>query len=277
MKNIKVYKDTVNQRPKKIEMVENRLKEYRKNSYWTLNDDSTFPEQMYFIFKEYLKRKKSKDNKIDYLDVGAAEGVYISAVTKIFNDSKVTIIAFEPEDERLEVLLENLNSLCASTHDVEVYQNIVAAETSNSFILREFTTSDFTKPAGSSTIVKWDKDNRVIVENKYQSIKLDDFVDKIENLDCIKIDVEGGELEVLKGSLKLLEKTKPVIFLELHCGERFGSLTIDSVQKVLDSGLQKYKFKFLSEHYENKLDKFGNIKKETILEYYILHPVSEDN
>ena len=76
---------------------------------------------------------------------------------------------------------------------------------------------------------------------------------------------------------KLLEKTKPVIFLELHCGERFGSLTIDNVQRVLDSGSQKYKFKLLCDHYENKLDKFGNIKKETILEYYILHPVSEDN
>ena len=69
MKNIKVYKDTVNQRPKKIEMVENRLKEYRKNSHWTLNNDSTFPEKMYLIFKEYLKRRKTKDNKISYLNV----------------------------------------------------------------------------------------------------------------------------------------------------------------------------------------------------------------
>jgi len=53
-------------------------------------------------------------------------------------------------------------------------------------------------------------------------------VDTLENMlnEChvnmvnlIKIDVEGAELEVLKGSLNLLEKHKPVLLVEVHHAE----------------------------------------------------------
>jgi FkbM family methyltransferase len=53
-------------------------------------------------------------------------------------------------------------------------------------------------------------------------------VDTLENIlnECnipivnlIKIDVEGAELEVLKGSLNLLEKHKPVLLIEVHHNE----------------------------------------------------------
>jgi FkbM family methyltransferase len=48
-------------------------------------------------------------------------------------------------------------------------------------------------------------------------IRLDDFVEseKLKSLDLIKIDVEGFELNVLKGAQHSLRKFRPILFIEL--------------------------------------------------------------
>ncbi|MBX9696842.1 MAG: FkbM family methyltransferase [Alphaproteobacteria bacterium] len=55
---------------------------------------------------------------------------------------------------------------------------------------------------------------------------LDSFVDSqnLESLDFIKIDVEGHELEVLKGGVKTLKRLKPALMIEVNTGnfERAG-------------------------------------------------------
>jgi FkbM family methyltransferase len=40
---------------------------------------------------------------------------------------------------------------------------------------------------------------------------LDDFTENLERLDWLLIDVEGYEVEVLKGAMKTLKKTKRAI------------------------------------------------------------------
>jgi hypothetical protein len=45
-------------------------------------------------------------------------------------------------------------------------------------------------------------------------IKLDDLVPTLKHVDFIKIDVEGAELEVLKGALELIGRNKPVLIIE---------------------------------------------------------------
>jgi FkbM family methyltransferase len=49
---------------------------------------------------------------------------------------------------------------------------------------------------------------------------LDNIVNEcgIDKVDLIKIDVEGTELELLRGSLNLLRKHKPVLLIEVHYG-----------------------------------------------------------
>ena len=46
---------------------------------------------------------------------------------------------------------------------------------------------------------------------------LDEYIAsrKIKNVDFIKLDVDGSELEVLKGGVNFLKKYKPPIFMEL--------------------------------------------------------------
>ena len=50
-----------------------------------------------------------------------------------------------------------------------------------------------------------------------QAIRLDDFINQnsLENISLIKIDVEGFEMEVLKGASEALHRFKPVLFIEI--------------------------------------------------------------
>ena len=50
-----------------------------------------------------------------------------------------------------------------------------------------------------------------------QAVRLDDFIlqNRVENISLIKIDVEGFEMEVLKGASEVLRKFRPILFVEI--------------------------------------------------------------
>ncbi len=62
-----------------------------------------------------------------------------------------------------------------------------------------------------------DDDDVPFEYSEIQIMALDDFVSEnaITQIDLIKIDVEGYEMEVLKGAIKSIGKYKPVIFAEI--------------------------------------------------------------
>ena len=47
---------------------------------------------------------------------------------------------------------------------------------------------------------------------------IDSFLPELKRLDCLKIDVEGGEYDVLLGGLKALRQFKPKLIIENHLG-----------------------------------------------------------
>lgn len=55
--------------------------------------------------------------------------------------------------------------------------------------------------------------------------------------DVLKIDVEGHEVKVVKGLSRLLERTRPLVFLELHPG-RVGQERdqIEDLTKIFEAG-----------------------------------------
>jgi hypothetical protein len=46
--------------------------------------------------------------------------------------------------------------------------------------------------------------------------RLDDSVAALANIGVIKIDIEGGELNVLKGAQEILRRCHPELFIEAH-------------------------------------------------------------
>jgi len=60
-------------------------------------------------------------------------------------------------------------------------------------------------------------------------ITLDEFVEQpaIERIDCIKIDAEGSDFEIIKGARNTIEKFRPVIMLEADHLARFSGSKSD--------------------------------------------------
>jgi FkbM family methyltransferase len=159
--------------------------------------------------------------EIKIFDVGANRGQSILFFNKIFKAS--TIYAFEASPNVFKKLQQNtINMKHVHVYNLAISDDVEILEFHES-ILDE--TSSFTKPYLDS---KWHiLKSRVLMvsPNKmYKTIQLhtqtlDKFCEeqKITEINLLKIDVEGHELQVLKGSMGLLAKGKIfMILIERH-------------------------------------------------------------
>jgi FkbM family methyltransferase len=172
---------------------------------------TNIPEQVpirlvsyYTDFKEYypnceLNTKKwfvenAQDDWV-YLDCGANIGYYSILFSRLSCSGK--IYAFEP----------------TSTAEM-LTQNITASNCKNVEVLRT--------ALGNSVGTKTDSIFRIWGKNaekmEYKFTTIDQFVhdSKINKLDCIKIDVDSFDFEVLQGAEKTLREKNPWIVVELN-------------------------------------------------------------
>jgi len=91
-----------------------------------------------------------------------------------------------------------------------------------------------------------------------KSIKLDNI--NIDNkISLIKIDVEGHELEVINGGIKLINKYKPNLIIEIE--ERHSKRKVmETINKISEIGYKVFVYnKYIKEiKTEKNLDKFNN-------------------
>lgn len=157
-------------------------------------------EGVYFDFFLDL----AQETKIIF-DIGANIGWNSLNAAKL--NKKLKVYAFEPIEDTYSYLLKNIK--------LNQLENVIPNKIGLSD--RNGTAYFFVDPehSGSASEKKiTDKNvNRVKVTLK----KLDDYCIKnqINRIDLIKCDVEGAELFVLKGGKILLEKFKPIIFIEM--------------------------------------------------------------
>ncbi len=177
------------------------------------------------------------------LDVGANMGWYSIHFSKWVGQSG-KIFAFEPVPEIYEELTSNIN--------LNFCQNIIvfncALGNQNESVL--FNVSDFEGGSGaSSENLKFGK------EIKVSKRKLDDVMNEqnLDNIDFLKIDIEGGELNMLKGAEKLIEKYKPKLLLEIvdiHC-DRFQYLPEDVCNFLFNKGYDGF---YIGNEHSKKLN-----------------------
>ena len=65
---------------------------------------------------------------------------------------------------------------------------------------------------------KYDRPNEIVKDIVVKTDLLDEIIPSGEKIDFIKIDVEGAELQVLKGGMELIRRNKPVIIFEHGLG-----------------------------------------------------------
>lgn len=147
--------------------------------------------------------KKSKFSV--FMDVGSNHGYYSLKVASLLSDDGI-VYAFEPISKNAKILEENINNNGFKSK-IKIIKKIV----SDDFIEKKIYYAGENNPGASSCAVFDSGSEYEIVD----SITLDSFLSE-ENckVDFLKIDVEGFELNVLKGMSLTLKTQKPILFVE---------------------------------------------------------------
>lgn len=142
-----------------------------------------------------------KDGDIVF-EVGANIGAHTVNLSKLVG--KGVVFAFEPQRMVFQSLCANL--AINSISNVIAFQEAVSDE-NGTILIPEY---DFSKNNnfGGINIENTQKGTPVHKQ------KLDNFVNKINRLKLLKIDVEGMEIGVLQGAKELVKKFKPIIYVE---------------------------------------------------------------
>ena len=172
-----------------------------------------------FLFSNYSKfgsdhnrgfnhLMKNLENKKTFFDIGAHIGlVSIPAAMNMYKDSK--IIAFEPSDQNYNHLKSHIKNNKLSKK-IKLYKNLVGEKNCK----KNFYYSKNESPLNSIIKLKQFENYK---KKSINQITIDYFCNRYKIYpDIIKIDVEGAELNVLKGAKETILKYKPIIYLSVH-------------------------------------------------------------
>jgi len=138
------------------------------------------------------------------VDIGANIGLQTVRLAQVFSE----VHAFEPVVSNWECLFENTQNIgnvtahcCGISDRVEELEISLLSSSNNS---GAWSIVDFQNQSGVTT-----------VSNKF--LPLDAILhDTSMDIDLIKIDVQGYEMPVLRGSEEILRRYSPVILIEMH-------------------------------------------------------------
>jgi FkbM family methyltransferase len=143
-----------------------------------------------------------------FMDIGAYKGIYSLVAGKKLRRSGL-VIAFEPSPREYRRLCMNLRLNRMSSTRAEMLALGATAKQTTFFQVSSGDTArnGLRAPAISDPVTK------ISVE----AISLDQYVARhpMERLDVIKIDVEGGEIDVLAGAAGVLAKFRPILICEV--------------------------------------------------------------
>ena len=196
---------------------------------------------------------KNLKNKNTFFDIGAHIGlVSIPAAQNMNLDSK--IIAFEPSYKNYKHLK---NHIKANNYNkkIKLYKNLVGEKNCK----KNFYYSKYESPLNS--IIKVKQIERYNKKSINQ-ISIDYFCKKSGIFpDIIKIDVEGAELNVLKGAKETILQYKPIIYLSVHPSH------------LIELGFNVNHLEDLIKSLDYKIEDFqGNKIKKIKFSEYILKP-----
>lgn len=223
-------------------LLKKRLKRALKNNY----------EKELKLIESFGNKKKNA------VDVGVYRGVYSYKLSKHFKK----VYSYEPNPLLYPYLKKNLGQIIQNM----TISNLALSDKTGNINLRI--------PKRSRSIFKKNIEELyqlgcATIHHQNQFIKYDSFTVKKEKLDnllqdeqigFIKIDVEGHESEVIKGSLELIKKQKPILLIEIE--ERHSKKPVFETIKFINSlGYKSYyleKKKIISTNNLNDFKKNNN-------------------
>jgi FkbM family methyltransferase len=186
----------------------NTLKNLIKKLPFDFTKNQAYDTQTNAVIKQVCKQDSN------CLDIGCHKGEVMDIILRYAPEGRH--FGFEPIPHMYKDLIAKYKGTKCTIHEValshkagvSVFNHVVS------------------NPAYSGLVKRsYDRPNEVDEQIEVRTEKLDTLFDKGMQIDLIKIDVEGGELNVLKGAVETIKRTKPVIIFEhgLGASEFYGS------------------------------------------------------
>ena len=208
-----------------------------------LDIDDILERHLFFGSFEYIQKKiiiGFLHPGGTFLDIGANLGYYsLLASEKLGPSGK--IMAFEPNPIIFRRLKENIQINKISM--IEAFNFALSDSEGEAFL--------FTPEVGSHGLSSI-KDQVCGKSTKHciKTKRLDDILpNDIGKIDCIKMDVEGAELPVLRGAERIIKAFKPNMVLEINreAQSKFGYSPLDLVE-FLQKANPNYTFYIITHH-----------------------------
>jgi FkbM family methyltransferase len=170
------------------------------------------------------------------VDVGANNGWVLMNLSSIVERNKGFVYGFEPYPETYERCMKNLED--SHITNCQLFNRGCGENEGELMMVVEKQSN-----SGQNRIVRDEKISFSEEKNfKVVLTTLDKQLGSVGRIDLIKIDVEGFELNVLKGGVELLEKYRPVIFLEID--DKLLKANDTSPAEVLSFLRERYGYMF---------------------------------
>jgi FkbM family methyltransferase len=153
-------------------------------------------------------------------DIGANRGDVAEYYQAIF--PQATVFAFEPFPESFNILKERFSN----NNRVKCFQYAVAADATPKtfYVNKNVDTNSLLKPKATGLSSDVQVSNQSIIE--VPCVTLDEFCAEknINSIDILKMDIQGGEFDALKGAAGLLERQSiGLIYSETYFVEQYES------------------------------------------------------
>lgn len=164
------------------------------------------------------------------IDVGGQIG-YLSIIMATSANRHVQVVSFEPEPGNINSFKQNI--------ELNTLENVTLVEkavSDHAGKIKLYLSSDRNAGTHSTVFVEGNVSEEFV---EIDAVTIDDEVSSrgIDRVDLIKIDVEGGEIDVIRGSVKTLMSFQPVVITELG----------DALQKARGFSTDEFKL-FMEDH-----------------------------
>lgn len=190
------------------------------------------PRRRSFEYRVFEEMVETIEPGWTILDIGANVGFHSLLASKVVGTDG-NVIAFEPNPATAAILRGNLDR--NECDNVAVVEAGAARGSALGFMERSSGVGDAFAHVRSS-------DDNLATADSVRLTSVDDEVERLglSRVDFIKIDVEGGELPALEGSIETLKRFGPIVAFEAYedyC-KRFDSSVIQILSLLKDVGYE---------------------------------------
>ena len=211
------------------------------------------------LIDKYYHQKKINEfliklNLKKVIDIGAHKGEFLENIISIKN--RIKVYSFEPQSKIFKDLKKkfknkkniNLFNLAISNSNKFKKLNINIKTSTSTF--SSYNQNSFWKKIKDFLLTGF-KNKSIVNSELVLTNSLDSFCKKkkIKNIDLLKIDTEGHEMQVLDGAKKLLKNDIKFVLIEFHLSKIYKDYNSVKIEKILKINnfflLKKFKFPFL--------------------------------